>query len=681
MPANTADFQIWITPPAAPIPAGQSAVYSVTVNPVNSLDPGTQVTLSFSNMPAGAAATPNTFTVAADGALHNFSVATTTGTPSGQFFVTGSGGGHNHSVWATLTTQSTPSGTYTLSGQIQQPNGIDMGAAVLTVRDLQNSLVTSVTSDSAGNYSIPLSLGQYTVTASSPYGIFAPASKVYTLTSHLPGQNRKVMTMNLAPPEELPYEVARNYYDIGRNGIPQTKSFWFENLGDNARHVTSCRVNPATNITAQFNYPTDADVTAHGQEYFTITFTAQPSANLGQRDVICNFKGQDIVGITGINVISIKWGGNVYRGLMKASTAVGRWSDDTYSQDGTISAGITDPDGIITWTYQPGTGVTRQDPVLYVLHSSPNVAVATPQIQYAQLLYSPPVAHAKIHVEAVPPELIFQDQDVYFDDIGHATTGSFVSTSTISTVHNQEYTLKWFIKLDSDQDFPEQPFATSIQRMFVAYAQPLKVTIGTTQQGTATAKRIDYFTRAAEGRASLTGSPTNYGITESVVRMVSGPFGVPFGFGINGDQIGDQRVFWALLDVSPIVPTDCVGLAGLAAFVLAQGGIGATYDWAFPPLAPPSMPVMTDATIQSFYPLPTQYQDHPGISYNYKVVYYAPQPPPNPPLPNQLEGFFYVNDGGINKAFTVGPAAGPILPTTCDTIRAVNNNNNKDLRL
>ena len=195
---------------------------------------------------------------------------------------------------------------YTLSGQVQQPNGAGIGETILAVRDSQNALVTAVTSDDSGNYSIPLPAGMYTVTASSPYGIFNPASQMYNLTSHLPGQNRRLLTMLQAPDEDPPYYGdSRNYYNIPNSGVPQTKPFWYLGSDDNARNTSSCWVSgPTEGVTAQFNYPTDAEVAQYGPRYFTITFAAQPTAALGNRDVICRYGNQTIVGITGINVYS-----------------------------------------------------------------------------------------------------------------------------------------------------------------------------------------------------------------------------------------------------------------------------------------------------------------------------------------------------------------------------------------
>jgi len=54
--ASAQDFTINVTPPSTPITAGQSGTYSVSANAVNGLDSGTTVTLTFSALPFGAAA-------------------------------------------------------------------------------------------------------------------------------------------------------------------------------------------------------------------------------------------------------------------------------------------------------------------------------------------------------------------------------------------------------------------------------------------------------------------------------------------------------------------------------------------------------------------------------------------------------------------------------------------------
>jgi hypothetical protein len=116
------DFTMNVQPPTALISAGQSGTYSVTVNAVNGLDPGTSLTVSFSSLPAGATASPASLTLNADGSVHYFSVATSASTTSGSFTVTGirSGGG-GHSISVPL--QVTPSLNHPPSLSSVTPNG------------------------------------------------------------------------------------------------------------------------------------------------------------------------------------------------------------------------------------------------------------------------------------------------------------------------------------------------------------------------------------------------------------------------------------------------------------------------------------------------------------------------------------------------------------------------------
>ena len=70
----------------------------------------------------------------------------------------------------------TGSTTYTISGQVQQPDGSGIGGTILAARDAQNTLITTVISDASGNYALSLPAGSYSVTATSPFGAFSPAT-------------------------------------------------------------------------------------------------------------------------------------------------------------------------------------------------------------------------------------------------------------------------------------------------------------------------------------------------------------------------------------------------------------------------------------------------------------------------------------------------------------------------
>ena len=201
------------------------------------------------------------------------------------------------------TVNLTGSTTYTISGQVQQPDGSGIGGTILAARDWQNTLVTTVISDTSGNYALSLPAGSYSVTATSPFGALSPATLSYDLFGHRPGENRRLATMNFAP--EIPpqdHGPERNYVPVPNTGAPTTYEFWYMGVDDDARNTSSCRVSPADGVAVQFNRPTDADRAVHGNRYFTITFTAQPTAALGHRDIICRYGNQDIVGITGITV-------------------------------------------------------------------------------------------------------------------------------------------------------------------------------------------------------------------------------------------------------------------------------------------------------------------------------------------------------------------------------------------
>ena len=121
------DFKIIVTPPATPITAGQSGVYTVSIGAVNGFDSSTSVNLSISSLPNGASAAPTSLTLPADGSPRTFTVFTSTSTISGGFYVYGSGGGKGHGIWPSLNMQTNPAGTYTISGQVRQPNDSGIG--------------------------------------------------------------------------------------------------------------------------------------------------------------------------------------------------------------------------------------------------------------------------------------------------------------------------------------------------------------------------------------------------------------------------------------------------------------------------------------------------------------------------------------------------------------------------
>ena len=288
---NGPDFTVTVTAPSAPITAGQSGVYGVRVNAVNGFDPGANVNLSVSNMPAGAGATPGSLTLLADGSTSYFTVSTSATTTSGNFLVNGTGGGKSHGVRPSLTTQTNPAGTYTISGQVQQPNGAGIGGTTFEVRNSQNVVVANAGTDDSGNYSIPpLAGGQYTVIASSPYGVFNPASITYIL-SVMPGlsaQHRRLMTMNAAPPDDPPPPASRDPVKLPI-GYTTTTRWLFPVPGMDARNILDppgCWASPSANVTTTVTKPTQASV------YFTVVFAVDSNAAAGAREFYCSYKDQ-----------------------------------------------------------------------------------------------------------------------------------------------------------------------------------------------------------------------------------------------------------------------------------------------------------------------------------------------------------------------------------------------------
>jgi hypothetical protein len=181
---------------------------------------------------------------------------------------------------------------------------------------------------------------------------------------------------------------------------------------------------------------------------------------------------------------------------MKDSTAVGGWTGDTYGSNG--STPVVNP----TWQVQNGQ-VTVRDPVVYMI-SNP-VQITSADLSMAP---APGVETAVlVRIVANPPELTFPDQWVYFNANGLPTTANiWTSTTTVGFVHNQNYTLSWYVSFDGE-NFLTTPFATSSQQMFFVYGGPGYITpFGGTPQGTWTARRLDFATLAAEGKSSVLGN-------------------------------------------------------------------------------------------------------------------------------------------------------------------------------
>jgi hypothetical protein len=284
------DFRIIVTPPATPITAGQSGVYTVSIGAVNGLDSGTSVNLSISSLPSGATAAPASVTLPADGSTRAFTVFTSTSTISGAFYVYGTGGGKSHGAWQSLNMQTNPVGTYTISGQVQQPNGAGIGGTNFEVRNSQNAVVASAGSDDHGNYSISLASGQYTITASSPYGHFSPASAVYDLTgpTGLSGQHRRLTTMIASPDPDPPESAPRHPVKVAI-GSATTTLWYFPGEQMDARNIQNppgCWASPGDNVTTTVTLPTQPS------RYYTVVFAVDANATPGAREFYCHYRGR-----------------------------------------------------------------------------------------------------------------------------------------------------------------------------------------------------------------------------------------------------------------------------------------------------------------------------------------------------------------------------------------------------
>ncbi len=280
------DFRIIVTPPATPITAGQSGVYTVSIGAVNEFDSSTSVNLSISSLPNGASAAPTSLTLPADGSPRTFTVFTSTSTISGGFYVYGSGGGKGHGIWPSLNMQTNPAGTYTISGQVQQPNGAGIGGTNFEVRNSQNAVVATPGSDAYGNYSISLASGQYTITATSPYGHFSPASIVYDLTPPgLSAQHRRITTMTASPDPDPPPAAPRNSVRVAIGSTTVTH-WYFPNPGMDANSIQypGCWADPGDNVTTTVSQKQGAN--------FDVTFTVDANATPGGREFYCRYRGR-----------------------------------------------------------------------------------------------------------------------------------------------------------------------------------------------------------------------------------------------------------------------------------------------------------------------------------------------------------------------------------------------------
>ena len=251
-------------------------------------------------VPNGGGATLNLSTVGLNGFNGTIAVFVSQA-PGGSNCSFSTGGGRSHSVWAALTTESNPAGTFTINGQTQQPNGLGISGSTLEARDSQNNVVASgVRSDAYGNYSIVgLSSGQYTVTASSPYGIFAPESETYSLTS-APGltKNRRLMTM-LAEPDTITGDHCCLPKPVHLTIGTTTTTYWYYPRANMpARNIVNppgcwaSRPNdisptPASDVHITLTLPTDTS------QNFTATITVDPNATPGSREFYCRYAYPD----------------------------------------------------------------------------------------------------------------------------------------------------------------------------------------------------------------------------------------------------------------------------------------------------------------------------------------------------------------------------------------------------
>jgi len=204
---------------------------------------------------------------------------------------------------------STSSSTYTISGRVVQSDGSALNGSTVVLSGAQSATTTA---DTNGNYWFTVPSGNYTATASSPYGAVTPSVRTYVINANVTGQDYYIVPFSLSAnpiagrdctPPTLDCEAPPDQYPptpIPADGQPHMIDYWFYDPSANSRDIQSpgCWTNPKDSITT--TYLADSS-----GPHFTITFTVDPAAARTYRDVICRYGGQNLASITGIVGIDV----------------------------------------------------------------------------------------------------------------------------------------------------------------------------------------------------------------------------------------------------------------------------------------------------------------------------------------------------------------------------------------
>ena len=237
-------------------------------------------------------------------------------------------------------------------------------------------MVATPGSDAYGNYSISLASGQYTITASSPYGHFSPASIVYDLTTPpgLSAQHRRIIPMLASPDPDPPPAAPRNSVRVAIGST--TVTHWYFPDGKDAGNIQSCWAGSSGGSTTADAHVTTT-VSSTGGSNFDATFVVDADATAGGREFYCRYKfrinnadvfqdldGQDFLDIESVAMKLEQVGPTVIS------------TDGKYSEDTTIR--VT--------AISPATGATILDFVGRVNIGEDGTAIYTQNVDYGASL-------------------------------------------------------------------------------------------------------------------------------------------------------------------------------------------------------------------------------------------------------------------------------------------------------
>ncbi len=351
--------------------------------------------------------------------------------------------------------------------------------------------------------------------------------------------------------------------------------------------------------------------------------------NIKLKASVSGRESSDPFSVVWVKLTQVGVGGTNQHVLKK--TGADDWENDPYGSEGDTT--ITNP----VWVDSNADGVAeKNEPVALTRGSTP---VLTAVLEITPALTLPVNATLKAEtVPGSPRSFTFAPRDISLGSSPMSVPG-VTTTDTVGTAVDQvEPFLRWSISILGS---PFSEFGLSGHKIFVTYGSPA----GYYANLGVTARRVKRAVDAAKGAQGPV----------SIATQTSTKVLADVGFALenniqNGGPIAAN--YWAILDQTPdITDYDCITLTVLAAKYLRMIGVPATEDYAHPTGGNP--PGDTNAGDEEF------------SSMNSLLFYTGPVPPANPEFngANAFEAYFWLDDAGVRKGFTVAPVQGPLLDT------------------